>query len=183
MPMLEKGWERFGLAACRIVIGILWVTQLAWKLPPSFGCETGFAVSTDIAHRTAGLCDWTGLMGVYSLVPLHAALVRTVVSPNLGWMGWGIFILELAVAVSLVLGLLTRLGALLGLLQAVNLFIGLSGVPGEWYWSYGMLAVLQLVFFFTAAGRTLGLDAALIPSFRRGADHRGGLGSLLSWFM
>jgi thiosulfate dehydrogenase (quinone) large subunit len=156
---------RFGLVFARLMVGVLWITQLAWKVPPSFGCPANFAVSTSYTARTTGLCDWTGLMGVYSILPLHRAFVNNFVIPNLAWMGWFIFLMELFIAATLILGVVSRLGALVAIVQAVNLLIGLSAVPNEWYWSYGMLIILSVVFFCIPPGRIFGLDASLRRRF------------------
>ena len=156
---------RFGLVFARLVIGMLWVTQLAWKIPPSFGCPANFAVSTSYTARTTGLCDWTGLMAVYSILPLHAAFVKNIIIPNIAWMGWLIFLMELFIAATLILGVFSRLGALVAIIQALNLLIGLSAVPNEWYWSYGMLIVLHVIFFCIPPGRIFGLDASLRRRF------------------
>ena len=174
--------SRVGLVIARVVIGILWFTQLLWKLPPSFGCPANFAVSTSITARTTGLCDWVGLMSIYSLIPLQASLVKSLVIPNLAWMGWLIFLMEAFVAVTLILGLFTRLGGLVALLQALNLFFGVSAVPGEWYWSYLMLAILGLIFLAIPAGRILGLDAWLRPRLQAGAEKGNWLSKILLAF-
>ncbi len=162
---------RGGMFISRLVIGYLWYTQLLWKLPPTFGCPANFAVSTSFQARTSGLCDWVGLMTIYSKIPLQAALVKSLVVPNIAWLGWIIWLGEAFVAVSLILGLLTRLGGLAGLLQALNLYFGVTAVPGEWYWTYGMLATLGLVFLAIPAGRFWGLDAWLRPRLQAGADR------------
>jgi uncharacterized membrane protein YphA (DoxX/SURF4 family) len=167
---------RYGLVLARLTIGYLWITQLAWKMPPTFGCPPDFAVSTSFNSRTTGLCDWAGLMAVYSKVPAHAAFVKGFIIPNISWVGWGVWLVEAFIAASLVLGLLTRLGAFAGLVQAVNLYIGLTAIPYEWYWTYGMLITLQLIFFCVPPGRTLGIDAWL-RSHRTSAD---GMSSRLS---
>ena len=166
------GWlGRYGLVLARLIIGWLWITQISWKMPPTFGCPPNFAASTSYAARTTGLCDWTGLMAVYSLVPLHAAFVRDLVIPNLAWMGWLIWLMEVFIAATLILGVASRLGAAVGIVQAVNLFIGLSAVPNEWYWSYGMLITLELIFFCLPPGRLLGVDGYLRQRFG-GADAK-----------
>ena len=170
---------QIGLLISRIVIGLLWFTQLLWKLPPSFGCPANFAVSTSITARTTGLCDWVGLMSIYSLIPLQGSLVKRLVIPNLAWMGYLIFLMEAFVAVSLILGLFTRLGGLAGLLQALNLFFGVSVVPGEWYWTYLMLAILGLIFMAVPTGRSLGLDARLRPRLQAGAERGNRLARIL----
>ena len=81
--------------------------------------------------------------------------------PNFTLFAWLIFLAELVVGLSLLTGTLTRLGAALGLLMALNLGIGLLEVPGEWPWSYIMLAMWQGVFLVTGVGRLWGVDAWL----------------------
>jgi len=102
-----------------------------------------------------------------------------VVAPNLGTLGWVIWIGEAATAVLLVCGLLTRLGGLLGFVQGVNLWIGLSSVPNEWHWTYVMLALLNLALALTAAGRWIGVDALLHPRAAAAAAR----GSRLGWLV
>jgi len=180
MPTISlDGLGRFGMIVARLIIGYLWITQLGWKMPPSFGCPPDFAVSTSLSARTTGLCDWTGLMAVYSKVPAHAAFIKNIIIPNIAWMGWGIWLLEVFIAGSLILGLASRLGALAGLLQAVNLYIGLTAIPFEWYWTYGMLITLHLIFFCIPPGRVFGLDAWLRPRLQAGAERGQGLARLL----
>ena len=55
--------------------------------------------------------------------------------------------------------IVTRLGAALGALMAVNLWLGLYNAPGEWPWTYMFLVVLQLIFLINPPGRSLGIDA------------------------
>ncbi len=172
---------RYGLVFARLMIGILWITQLAWKVPPSFGCPANFAVSTSYTARTTGLCDWTGLMGVYSILPFHRAFVNNFVIPNLAWMGWLIFLMELFIAATLVLGVASRLGAVVAIMQAANLLIGLSAVPNEWYWTYGMLIVLHVLFFCIPPGRTFGLDAWLRRRFSPATSKNQRLVRLVDW--
>jgi len=155
------GLGQFGLILTRLIIGYLWLNQLGWKMPPQFGCPADFAVSTSLEARTSGLCDWVGLMTIYSRVPLHAAFVENFVVPNLAWLGWFIWLMEAFIGLSLILGLVSRLGALVGLVQAANLFIGLSAVPTEWVWSYALLFTFHLLFFCIPPGRIWGVDAWL----------------------
>jgi len=171
--------SRISLMISRITIGILWFAQLFWKLPPTFGCPPNFAVTTDFSARSTGLCDWVGLMTIYSRWPLQASLVKSLVVPNLAWMGWIIFLMEAFVAVSLILGLFTRLGGVAALLQAINLYIGVSAVPGEWPWTYIMLAVLGLIFLAIPAGRILGLDAWMRRHLKAGAGRGSWLAKIL----
>jgi thiosulfate dehydrogenase [quinone] large subunit len=154
------------VASVRIIIGFLWFQQLLWKLPPDFGCgPTG----------DQGLCDWMRREIESPAIPLYGEFVKNVILPNISVLGWLIWLTEAAIAVSLLLGLLTRIGGLLGFAQAVNLTIGLAAVPHEWYWTYVMLALLCLLFALTGAGRWLGLDAILLPRWRSATAGRPGL--------
>jgi thiosulfate dehydrogenase (quinone) large subunit len=183
VSQLEEPWEQLGLALGRMAIGIFWLTQLMWKLPPTFGCPASFAVSANLAHRPNGLCEWVGLMGKYSLLPAQRAFVEGVVAPHIQWIGWAIFAVEVFLAASLILGLLTRLGGLVGMIWAANLFIGLATAPTEWYWSYGMLFVLHWIFFFTTPGRVLGLDQSLMEGLEYDARSGSPMASLLRLWM
>lgn len=173
---------RYGMVLVRIIFGYLWITQLAWKMPPQFGCPADFAVSTSTSARTTGLCDWVGLMASYSKVPAHGAFVKNFVIPNISWMGWLIWLMEAFIAISLILGLLTRLGGLVGFLQSVNLYIGLTALPFEWYWTYGMMYTLSLVFICVPAGRFLGVDMWLRPRLQAAAKKGSSLARFVSLF-
>ena len=180
MPV--DGLGRIGMIISRLVYGYLWYTQLLWKLPPQFGCPPDFAVSTALRERTSGLCDWVGLMVIYSKWPLQADLVERFVVPNMAVAGWFVWLMEAFVAVSLILGLLTRLGGLAALVQGVNLYIGVTAIPFEWYWTYGMLSVLGLVFLAVPTGRVFGLDALIRPRLEASTDRGNRLARILLFF-
>jgi len=151
---------RWPLSVARIVIGLLWFSQLLWKLPPDFGCGP---------QRSQGLCDWIGREIQHPAIPLYAAFLRGVVVPSFGLFAWATVLVEAAIAVSLIVGFLSRLGGLLGLLQSLNLLVGLAAVPSEWYWSYVMLAVLCALFWLLAPGRVWGVDGLVRARFIRAA--------------
>jgi hypothetical protein len=198
--------SQIGLGTVRIVIGILWLSQLFWKLPPTFGCPTPYAFSTK-TQFTSGLCDWTGREAAYAgnlhifNIDLHAvggsnfsidlsfissaygAFLNGFVLPNFSWMAWLIFGMELFITITVLFGVLGRLGALVGTLQAVNLTIGLLPVPGEWEWTYIMLTVINFALLITAANRYIGLDGLLRPRLIAAANKGSKLARALSWAM
>jgi uncharacterized membrane protein YphA (DoxX/SURF4 family) len=138
------------IALSRMIIGILWLFSLRWKLPPEFAPATG-----------RGLMDWLALEVEYPAFQVYAEFVAGVVIPNFTLFAWLIFLAELGTGLSLLTGTLTRLGAGVGLLMSINLGIGLLEVPGEWPWSYAMLAMWHGLFLVAAAGRLWGVDAWL----------------------
>jgi hypothetical protein len=183
---VEQRLAGIGLGAGRIVVGLLWLSQLFWKLPPTFGCPPNFQLSTR-EQFTSGLCDWVGREAAYAgslrifnldlhllgqpnfyidisfLSNLYGGFLNGFVVPNFSWMAWVIFGMELIITITLLFGVFGRLGALLGTLQALNLTIGLLPVPGEWEWTYIMLTTLNFILLMTAANRYLGIDAVLHP--------------------
>jgi len=154
MKDFQKQTSLWPIAASRIMIGVLWLFSLRWKLPPDFAPETG-----------RGLMDWLVLEVQHAAFPFYGELVSSIVLPNFTFFAWIIFLAELLVGLSLLTGTLTRLGGAVGLLMALNLGIGLLDVPGEWPWSYAMLAMWQGTFVVAGAGRLWGVDSWLREKF------------------
>lgn len=136
------------VAVARILIGVLWLFSLRWKLPPSFD-----------GGSERGLREWLELEVEFAAFEAYGNLIDSLVLPNFTLFAWLVFLAELVVGLSLLLGLRVRLGALLGLALSLNLGIGLLEVPGEWPWSYAMLAMWHGLFFVTDAGQVFGLDS------------------------
>ena len=83
---------------------------------------------------------------------LQSVLVRDFVLPNIAVFGPLVYAIEVAIGVSLILGLLTRLGSALGALMAINLWLGLYSAPGEWPWTYMFLLFLELLYLLDPPG-------------------------------
>jgi uncharacterized membrane protein YphA (DoxX/SURF4 family) len=122
----------------------MWWQQSLWKIPP---------------HWDWGLIHWMEVMVEHASTQLQSTLVRDLVLPNIAVFGPLVYAIEVFIAVSLILGVVTRLGAALGALMATNLWLGLYNAPGEWPWTYMFLVVLQLIFLIEPPGRSLGIDA------------------------
>jgi uncharacterized membrane protein YphA (DoxX/SURF4 family) len=129
----------------RLLIGLMWREGSLWKIPPN----------------EDGLLYWMKLMVDHAVFPIQGALVRDYVIPNIDVFGPIVYLVEVGIGVSMILGLFTRLGALAGIAMAVNLWLGLYSAPGEWPWTYGFLIIIMAEFFLDPPGRQLGLDALL----------------------
>ena len=83
----------------------------------------------------------------------------------------------------LLLGLFSRLGALIAVGVSAQLLIGLSGIPNpyEWEWAYNTIFVLALVLFAFAPGRVFGIDTLLRPRFLAMKARGSFIGRVLSW--
>ncbi len=156
----------------RVCIGILWWQQSLWKLPPTY---------TDNPDGVSGgLHHWVGEMAKYAAFGLQGAFVKDVVQPHFYLFAPQVYLLEVAIAVSLLLGLWARLGGALGALLATNLWLGLYRAPYEWPWTYFFLILLQVTFAILHAGRSLGVDAILARRGQVAAAHRKGLARVLA---
>ena len=142
----QRTTENVAIWVFRLLIGAMWYQGTTWKLPLPY--------SEAFAH-------WLGETGQYAAFLFVRDLVHGVFEPALPVVGTLVYFAELFFAVTLMLGALTRLGALLALGQATFLWIGLYQAPDEWPWNYVFLMVVHGFFIVTAAGRSLGVDALL----------------------
>ena len=63
--------------------------------------------------------------------------------------------------------------------MAANTTIGILDVPHERGWTYVTLIMLPVIFLLTDAGRSLGVDAFLVPRL----DRAGAGGSRVAWLL
>jgi len=136
------------LTGIRCVLGVFWLLQLTWKPPPNFGCPD------------QGFCLWLDKEIQYPTIPLYADLLRAVVRPNALLFGWFTTIVEVFIGLTLVFGIFTRLGALVGTLWAINLIIGLASVPNEQGWYYAFLIMLNATYAAIGASGQVSVDRA-----------------------
>jgi thiosulfate dehydrogenase (quinone) large subunit len=152
------------LALARIFTGYLWFQQLYWKLPPDF----------------AGLHRYLVREAQFTFVPGYSYIIQHVFLPNFILLGAGTWTAELVVSLCLLFGVFSRFGGLLATVLALQLYVGLS--TSEWYWTYGMLVLLGVVFLGFPAGRRLGIDQWLAPRLQAAASNNR-VARILSWFV
>jgi uncharacterized membrane protein YphA (DoxX/SURF4 family) len=188
------------VAVASIGLGYLFFTQLWWKVPPDFGCTPDF--------ESRGLCTWVGKEVRYAdephellqadIVPtspgsevgvpmrwasnLNAVFVENVVQANIRLFGWIIFATEAFIFLTLTLGFMSRLGALVAIGMSLQLTVGLAHTPHEWEWSYILMVLLSVVLFGLAPGRYFGLDRLLRPRLKVLKERGSRVGRLLLAF-
>ena len=138
----------YALAGLRILLGVLWLANLSWKLPPDFGKDD-----------PEGLLYNFQLAKEYAVVAPLRDIADSLLIPHFTAFGWLVFLVELAAGVLLLLGLWTRIGAALGLLQAIAITLLVVRAPDEWVWTYVMFVAISAVVLATPAGSRLSLDA------------------------
>ena len=148
LPPSDVGRTLYALAGLRITLGVIWLANLSWKLPPDFGKN-----------------DAEGLLYNFRRAEQHALigplrdLAQNVLIPHFTLFGWLVFLTELAAGVLLTLGLWTRLGALIGLAQSIVITLLIVKAPHEWLWTYVMFIAIGIVVLITPSGSRLSLDA------------------------
>lgn len=140
----QRSFRHLAMWLMRTLIGGMWLEGSLWKLP---------------LPVSGGLTYWLGLMGQNAAWDFYGALIRTALIPNIAIINPLIFLVEVSLAASLMLGLAVRLTSLLGIAMSLNLWIGLYHFQPEWPWIYVFIAMLHVFFIIDRAGRALGLDA------------------------
>ena len=110
--------------------------------------------------------DWIGRqigdIASLDLYPWYKAFLQRYVVPHSELFGYLITIGEIAVGVGLLLGLFTRLSALVGLFMLANYYLGPGTARGGAMLAQQQIFIIALAIFVLAGpGRTLGLDGLL----------------------
>jgi uncharacterized membrane protein YphA (DoxX/SURF4 family) len=145
------------LARCfmRFMIGCMWFQGSLWKLP---------------LPVSGGLKFWTEEEGNYAAFEVHKWFAAHVMVPALPVLNSVVYLTELSLAVSFMLGLFVRPMAVVGTLFTLQLWLGLYQHPHEWPWQYIFLCFTMGFFFIDRAGMSLGLDALLAKRAPTAAD-------------
>lgn len=154
--------QAIGASALRVLVGLLWVYNVAWKRPPDFGQEAG-----------NGLYKFTSYAVSDPVLPPYSWVVENVVLKAFEPFGWGVLLAETTLAVLLLTGAWVRAAALLGLAQSVAIALSVAYAPHEWPWSYWLMIGAHGLLLVSSAGRFVAVDAV-----RAGLTSARGLGQI-----
>ncbi|MBG6212935.1 MULTISPECIES: DoxX family protein [unclassified Cryobacterium] len=160
---------RVVLAAVRIAVGLMWLQNVNWKRPPDFGQAAG-----------SGLYQYISYAVDNPVLAPFSWLVQNVILPNFALFGWGVLIAEFCLGAFLLVGLLTRFWAIVGILQTIAITLSVLNTPAEWQWSYYLMFAAQFVLLATAAGRVAGVDGLLRPRWSLGTSRLSRIAMALS---
>ena len=110
--------------------------------------------------------DWIGRqigdIAALDLFPWYKRFLLDYVVPNQELFGYLVMIGELAVGACLLLGLMTRMSAVVGLVMLVNYYLGPGMARGGVTLAQQQIFIVALaIFVLSNPGRTLGLDGLL----------------------
>lgn len=157
----------------RIILSFMWLGAALQKAPWIIGPEGkpygwlyGY-IWKEINHPTFGF---------------YKAFLENVVLPNFTLFGFMTFIVEMAIGLSLLLGILVPLiGGLGGTLMQLNIAMGSYSIPGEWFWLWPLLIGSHVIFMMGRAGLRLGLDGFIAASLAKSPDAGGWLRRVLRY--
>jgi hypothetical protein len=135
-------------AALRVLLGLLWLYNLAWKRAPDFGEEAD-----------NGLYHFTALAVEHPVLPPYSWLVEELVLPNITVFGYGVLLVETTLAVLLLTGTAVRAAALLGIAQSLAITLSVAFAPGEWPWAYWLMIGAHGMLLLGTPGRAAAVDA------------------------
>ncbi len=138
------------VAALRCGVALMWIQNVAWKVPPDFG-----------RANNDGLYFWASKAVAYPVFAPYSAFVDGVVLPNIEVFGWFTLLVEGGLGAFLLVGLATRFWAVVGMGQTLAITLSVLFAPHEWQWSYYLMGLAHLTIFATAAGRSYGVDGVL----------------------
>ncbi|MFX0091266.1 MAG: hypothetical protein ACFFBD_05835 [Candidatus Hodarchaeota archaeon] len=125
----------------------------------------GFAfLTTWISNLSKGVFTSTGFVDTINYFiesPDHIAtpvdtLIRTIAFPNAALFGLGWMIMELFISLTLIFGVVTRLGSIVGAGSTIILGLGALGV--DWPWTYALMFIGFVTCALVGAGRWFGVD-------------------------
>jgi thiosulfate dehydrogenase [quinone] large subunit len=146
-PSLASRPARVIIAFVRVCVALLWMQNVAWKVPPDFGKESN-----------SGLWHWANQALEHPVFAPYTWMVQNTVLPNFTVFGWLVLLIEGGLAAFLLVGFLTRFWAVVGLAQTLAITFSVLNTPNEWHWSYYLMFLVHLMLIVTAAGRSYGVD-------------------------
>ena len=119
---------RAGPVAVRWLLGLLWLSNTDWKVPPDFNSLRGF---------TAAGVD-------HPVLPGSAWVFEQIILPRMSMFGWITLFVEVGLAAALLSGRFLRVAGIVSAVQAFAIGLAVANAPNEWYWAYLLMIGLSI---------------------------------------
>jgi hypothetical protein len=139
---VDSASSRWGPPVLRWTAALLWLGNVSWKRPPSFG-------RSDEGCRS--LCRYIESGIDHPVLPGATWLFENVISPHLWAFGWITILSEGTLAILLMSGRYRRTAAVLGVVQSLGILAAVANAPDEWYWSYLLMIALHVAVLTTTS--------------------------------
>jgi hypothetical protein len=158
MNILTQRLPGLPVGLLRMMFGLLWLQAALQKAPWVINAQ---------GQRFGWLSNWLWTETQHPTFGFYKAMLEHVVLPHFTFFGWLSFVVELALGVSLLLGLLTVLSGIGGALWQCNIAIGSLALQGPYRPDrYGAVATL----FSLRDQQRPGLDPRRVDQ-AHGKDH------------
>lgn len=119
---------RYGPTVVRWFLGLMWLSNVNWKVPTEFGALAGYS--------RAGVD--------HPVVPGSAWVFENIVLEQIAIFGWLTLFVEVGVAAALLSGRYLRTAAVVSAAQAIGIGLAVANAPNEWYWAYLLMMGLSV---------------------------------------
>lgn len=140
---VDRRSRSWGPDAVRYLAALLFLSNVSWKVPTAFG---------DNAGSCRALCGYVRDGVAHPVFPGSAWFFDTLVGPHLAVFGWTTLIVEASLGALFLSGRYLRVAGVIGILQSLGIMAAVANTPGEWYWSYLLMAGLSLTVIVVAPG-------------------------------
>ncbi len=134
-----------GLFLMRFTMGGLWYLGSLWKLP---------------LPVSGGFQSWMEQSVKYSQFDWHSSIMQVFLD-HIAVVGPLVYLLEISLTASFMLGLLMRVSGIVAALFTFNLLLALYNDPTEWPWTYVGIIFTCVLLSMDHAGYSLGLDRSI----------------------
>jgi len=125
---VDRVSTRCGPVVVRWLLGLMWLSNVNWKVPTEFGALRGYS-QAGVDHP---------------VVPGSAWFFENVVLEQIGLFGWLTLFVEVGVAAALLSGRFLRTAAIVSAAQAIGIGLAVANAPHEWYWAYLLMVGLSV---------------------------------------
>ena len=136
-----------GCAGRRYLLGVVGLPTLWCMRPPYVG-----------RHDPRGLLYSFHQAEQYAVGEPLRRFMGHVVIPHFTLFGWQVFLVEAVAGVLLLLGWHTRIGAVIGLFQAIAITLLTARAPNQWFWGFVLFIAVSLLIAVVPSNRHLSLD-------------------------
>ena len=132
----------------RVLIGFMWISQGLIKL-----IDRAPDALNDHHFFLKQLHD----MADTNPIPAVSSLLNNILIPNYQLLTWIVIFLEIGLGFSMIFGIVSRIGSLVGIGFTFVLFINTLGW-GEWLWTYPLIAAPMVAIFISSYQNRFGFD-------------------------
>ena len=157
LKYILKSPNELALLVLRVIIGLMWLSEAFIKIIKRSANNqlTDYNNFLSQLHQMADTNPFGFVSQILNnlLIPNYILLLILVV------------LLEIGLGVSVIAGVFSRIGSVIGIVYALILYIATLGW-GDWPWSYFMIIMAMLVVFISGFQMRIGLDFYLHTKYK-----------------